>query len=123
MPFLATTVYDNGLSQLTALTENLYVCSSEPATFTAASTTAKLGTKATPTVGSPADRSGGGRQVTISAISDGVVDSNGTATHWALCDNSASLLLATGALSASQSVTAGNPFTLSSFTIGIPSPA
>jgi len=123
MPFLANTVYDNGLSQIPALTENLYITSAEATTFTQASSTLRLGTKATPTVGSPADRSGGGRQVTINAISDGTVNSNGTATHWALCDNSASLLLATGALNASQSVTSGNPFTLSSFTIGVPSPA
>jgi hypothetical protein len=32
-------------------------------------------------------------------------------------------LLATGALSANQSVTNGNTFTLASFTIGIPDPA
>lgn len=121
--FLHDDVFDSGLSQLTSLTENLYVCSSQPTTYAEAQTTYKLGTKATPTVSSPADRSGGGREVTVSAITDGTVNTTGTAAYWALTDNSASKLLATGPLSASQSVTSGNPFTLTSFKIGIPDPA
>ena len=122
MPFLADTVYDNGLVQLLQ-TETLYINTAEQTTFAGASSGAtRLGTKATPVVGSPADRSGGGRQVTISAITDGVVNTSGNAQAWSICDDSASLLLATGLLDAPQAVTAGNPFTLSSFTIGVPDP-
>lgn len=126
MASLANTVLDDGLSQLSSaggLTENLYITSAEATTYAEAFTTYKLGTKATPTISAPADRSGGGREVVASAITDGTVDTTGTATHYALTDNSASLLLATGALSASQAVTATNTFTLTSFAIGIPDPA
>jgi hypothetical protein len=51
------------------------------------------------------------------------VNTSGTATHYALTDDSASKLLATGSLSSSQSVTAGNTFSLSEFAIGIPDPS
>jgi hypothetical protein len=123
MPFLANTVYDNGLSQIDDLTENLYITSQEVTSFTEATTTYKLGTKATPSIAAPSDRGGGGREVVISAITDGSVNGTGTATHYALTDDSASLLLATGSLSSSQAVTSGNTFTLTQFAIGIPAPA
>jgi hypothetical protein len=122
MPFLADIVFDGGLNQLNGLTENLYITSAEATTFAEASTTFRLGTKATPTIGTGVDRSGGGREVVVSAITDGTVNTTGSATHYALTDNSASLLLATGLLSAPQSVTASNTFTLGSFAIGIPDP-
>jgi hypothetical protein len=121
--FLHDDVFDNGLNTLTNNTENLYICSTLPTTFTEASSTYKLGVKATPTVSSPADRSGGGREVTISAITDGTVSGTGTAGFYALTDDSASKLLAQGDLNATQAVTSGNTFTLTSFKIGIPDPA
>lgn len=120
--FLHNDVYDNGLAPLTTLVENLYICSQQPTTFAEASATYKLGTKATPSITGPTDKAGGGREVTVGAISDGTVDTTGTASHFALCDNSASKLLATGDLAATQGVTSGNPFTLTSFKIGIPAP-
>jgi len=61
--------------------------------------------------------------VTIAAITDGAVTATGTATHYAIVDTVNSRLLATGSLSASQAVTNGNTFTLTSTTIGIPDPA
>jgi hypothetical protein len=73
-------------------------------------------------VGNPADRAGGGREVEVAAISDGEVTGTGTASHWAITDGS-SVLIAAGALSASQAVTDGNTFTLAAFKIGIPDPA
>lgn len=116
-------VFDSGLSVLTNNVENLYICSAQPTTFTQASSTYKLGVKATPTIGSPADRSGGGREVTVSAITDGTVSASGTAGYFGLTDDSASKLLAAGHLSASQVVTSGNTFTLTAFKVGIPDPA
>jgi hypothetical protein len=121
--FLHDDVFDNGLNTLTNNTENLYVCSSLPATFAEASSTYKLGTKATPTISAPADRTGGGRKVTVSAITDGAVSATGTGGFYALTDDSASKLLAAGDLSATQGLTSGNTFTLTSFDIGIPDPA
>lgn len=123
MATLGDRVFDNGLTVLDTEANELVVCSQEPTTYTEAHTTYALGNKASPTVSSPADRTGGGRKVTVSAISDGTVTATGTATHFALTDTSNSRLLATGALSASQSVTSGNTFTLTSLDIGIPDPA
>lgn len=118
--YLHDDVLDNGLVTLTNNTENLYICSTQPTNFTEASVTYKLGTKATPTVGSPGDATPNGRKVTVSAITDGVVDANGTAGYYALCDNSASKLLATGDLANPQAVTTPNTFTLTAFDIRIP---
>lgn len=123
MPSLNDRVFDNGLTVLDTEASHLYITSQEATTYTQAATTYALGVKATPTVSAPADRTGGGREVTVSAITDGSVTASGTATHYALVDQTNSRLLAAGALSASQGVTIGNQFTLSSFKIGIPDPA
>lgn len=119
MAFLADQVFDAALAYLDNV-ENLYICSAAPSNFTEASSTNKLGTKAAPTIGAVGDATPNGRKRTISAITDGTVDSTGTATHWALTDDSASLLVAWGTLSASQAVTSGNTFTLSAFDIRQP---
>lgn len=119
MAFILDAAYDAMLDRVCDTVENLYINSSEPATYTAASSTVKLGTKATPTINAAANRSPNGRQRTVAAITDGTVDSTGTASHWSLTDNSLSELLATGALSSSQSVTATNTFTLTAFEIGV----
>lgn len=116
-------VFDNGLNTLTNNTEKLYILSADPGLTWGNIATYALGNKATPTVGSPADRSGGGREVTVSAITDGSVTATGTATHFALTDDSATKILAAGNLSSPQAVTSGNTFTLTSFTVGIPDPA
>lgn len=123
MASLGDRVFDNGLTVLDTEVSHLYITSAEATTYTQAATTYALGVKATPTVSAPADRTGGGREVTVSAITDGSVTASGTATHYALVDQTNSRLLAAGALTASQGVTSGNQFTLSSFKIGIPDPA
>lgn len=121
--FLANEVFDNGLSYIDTYCENLYICSTLPTTFAEASSTYKLGVKATPAIVAPSDRTGGGREITISAITDGSVTATGTAGFYALTDDSASLLLAQGDLASTQGVTSGNTFTLTEFKIGIPDPA
>ena len=117
MPFIADKVFDGGLTVLDNDVEKLYIDSLEPTTFTSASSTDKLGTKASPTVGAPADGATDGRRVIVSAITDGTVDSTGTASHYSLTDDSLSLLLVTGALSSSQAVTATNTFTLDAISV------
>jgi hypothetical protein len=99
------------------------VTSQEATTYTEANATYALGNSTSLSIGAPADRSGGGREVTVAAITDGSITGTGTATHYAIVDTVNSRLLATSTLSASQSVTSGNTFTLASFTIGIPDPA
>lgn len=123
MAYLNDRVYDNGLTVLDTEVTHLYITSQEAATYAQANATYALGNKATPTVSAPGPRGGGGRKVTVSAISDGAVTANGTGTHYALTDNTNSRLLATGALAASQALTSGNVFTLTAFDIGIPAPA
>lgn len=122
MTYLHNDVFDKGLSEL-ADADALHICSAEPATYAAATSTYTLGNKATPTVSAPGDRAAGGREVTISAITDGSVTGTNTATHAALVDSLTSRLLAAYALSASQAVTSGNTFSLPAHKIGIPAPA
>lgn len=119
MAYLDNHVYDNGLNALAGANRVLHVCSSEPSTFAGVSSVT-LGNKADPIIGTPENRSGGGREVVVDAISDGTVTGTGNATHFALVDTAASRLLVAQSLNASQAVTQGNEFTLTSFTIGIP---
>ena len=123
MATLNDRVFDNGLSVLDTEADRIDVCSAEPTTYTEATSTNTLGNSTSLSIGAPADRSGGGRKVAVAAISDGSITGTGTATHYAIVDTSNSRLLATGALTASQSVTSGNTFTLATFDIGIPDPA
>jgi hypothetical protein len=123
MATLNNRVFDNGLSVLDTEANKILVTSQEATTYTEANATYALGNSTSLSIGAPADRSGGGREVTVAAISDGSVTGNGTATHFAVVDTLNSRLLATGSLTASQAVTSGNTFTLGAFTIGIPDPA
>ena len=122
MAFLANAVFDSGLSYITSNGSRIDITSTEATTYAEATSTLTLGNSTSLSVGSPADRSGGGREVTAASITDGSVTGTGTAAFYAITDGS-SVLIATGALTASQAVTSGNSFTLSSFTVGIPDPA
>lgn len=123
MPSLNNRVFDNGLSVLDTEANRIDLTSQEATTYAAATSAFTLGNSTSLSIAAPSDRSGGGREVVVSAISDGSVTGNGTATHYAIVDTVNSRLLATGSLSASQVVASGNTFTLGSFTIGIPDPA
>ena len=126
MPFISDYVLDAALSKLGTEANAIYICSLEPTTYAAATSTNALGNAAGgayPGIGAPADGSPNGRAVTSTAVTAGTVTATGTATHFAIVDTVNSRLLATGSLSASQSVTSGNTFTLTSFTVRIPDPA
>ena len=123
MATLNNRVFDNGLTVLDTEANKILVTSQEAITYTEANATYALGNSTSLSISAPADRTGGGREVTVSAISDGAVTGTGTVTHYALVDTSNSRLLATGSLTASQAVTSGNTFTLGAFTVGIPDPA
>lgn len=122
MASLNDRVYDNGLTVLDTEANKILITSAEATTYTQANSTYALGSSTSLSIGAPAARAGGGRQVTVAAITDGSVTATGTATHYAIVDTVNSRLLATGALTASQAVTSGNTFTLTSTTIGIPAP-
>ena len=121
MAFLADAVFDSGLSYITSNGSRIDITSTQATTYTEATSTFTLGNSTSLSVGSPANRSGGGREVTAASITNGSVTGTGTAAFYAITDGS-SVLIATGALTASQAVTSGNSFTLSSFTVGIPDP-
>jgi hypothetical protein len=123
MASIGDRVLDNGLTVLNTEGNALHICSTEPTTYTEATSTYTLGNKTTYSSGAPADRTGGGREVTYAAITDGSVTGTGTAAYWATVDTVNSRLLAVQSLSSSQAVTSGNTFTLTSFTVGIPDPA
>ena len=123
MSTIADRVLDSGLETLTNEANRVDVCSQEPTTYAEATSTYTLGNTTTVTISSPADRSGGGRKVTLSAISDGSVSGTGTATHYSISDTTNSRLLVTGSLTASQSVTSGNTFSLEALDVGIPDPS
>jgi hypothetical protein len=123
MPTLINGAFDSGLSYLDTNGTRIDICSQEPTTYSQATTagTYSLGNKTGLNTGAPADGAVDGRRVTVPAITDGSVTTTGTATHWALTDN-ASLLLATGPLTASQAVTSGNTFTLDAIIINYRDP-
>lgn len=123
MASIADRVLDNGLTVLDTEANKITVTSQESTTYASANSTHALGSSTSLSIGSPADRSGGGREVTVAAVTDGSISATGTASHYAILDTSNTRLLATGSLSASQSVTSGNTFTLASFKIGIPDPS
>lgn len=123
MPYLNDRVIDNGLASLKAEADKIYVCSAEPATFTAAISTNALGNKnfgAGSVFGAIAARSPNGRKLTSVAVTDGSTTLTGTATHFATVDSANSRLLAAATLSASQVVTSPNLWTLGTFEVGIP---
>lgn len=123
MATLNDRVFDNGLTVLDTEGNAIHVTSQEATSYTSATSTHTLGNSTSLAIAAPADRSGGGRKVVVSAITDGSITGTGTATHYAIVDTTNTRLLATAALTASQSVTSGNTFTLASFDIGIPDPA
>lgn len=123
MAFLHDDIMDAGLNVIKNNTEKLWICSALPATFAEASSTYALGYKATPAFTGPANGDASGRKLTVDAITGGTVSGTGTATHWALTDDSESKLLAAQELNASQGVTSGNTFSLTAFDIELPDPA
>ena len=122
MATLNDRVFDNGLTVLDTEANVIHITSAEATDFANVSSVT-LGNSTSLSIGAPQDRSGGAREVVVAAITDGSVTGTGTATHYAIVDTVNSRLLATGSLTASQSVTSGNTFTLSSVAVGIPDPA
>lgn len=121
MPYVNDEALDAALAVAPGAATRLDICSQEPTTRTEAITTYSLGNKTSPSVGAAGNGTPNGRKRTVAAITDGTVTVTGTATHWALTDGTR--LLATAPLSASQSVTSGNTFTLGAFDVRIPDAA
>ena len=103
--------------------DEIHICTSEPTSYAEAITTYSKGQKdfgVGGVMGAPAAGTPNGRQVTTTAVTDGVVDGDGTVNNWAIVDSGNTRLLAVGSLSTGQAVTNGNSFTLGAFIIRIP---
>jgi len=117
MPYINDEVFDGGLDYADVNGTRIDICSSEPADY-AAIAGVSLGFKEGLNTSVPEDGDTDGRKVVVPAITDGAVNGDGTASHWALSDASA-VLVAAGALSATQGVSDGNTFTLDEIDITI----
>lgn len=122
MSYLTDNALDGGLDYLTANGNRLDICSQEPATYTEASSTYSLGSKAGASVGAAQAGDTSGRKVVVAAVTDGAVSGSGSASHWALSYSTGTELLAANSLAASQAVTSGNTWTLPAFDIEFPDP-
>lgn len=118
MAYLNDDLLDLALQAIEDSASQLNICSSEPATYAEATDTYDLGDASTSFTG-PGAGDASGRKTTIDAITDGSVSTTSTAVFWALTDGT-STLFATGSLTTSQAVTAGNVFTTTAFDIEIP---
>lgn len=99
----------------------LTVCSAQPTTRTEAVTTYKLA-DVTVDSGDFAEANGdtSGRKLTIAQQADVPIDSDGTATHVAICDGSNLLYVTT---CTSQVLTSGNTVTVPSWKIEVSDPS
>ena len=122
MANLHNDVYDNGLSVL-AQAEKLVILSADPGLDYSAIAGTLLATKSNPGVSAPQNKDGGGRQVTIPALTGGAVTATGDGTHYALTDDSASKILASAAIENPQRFTENNTFSTPEMTLGIPAAA
>ena len=84
MATLNNRVFDNGLSVLDTEANKILLTSQEATDYTGANVTFALGNSTSLSVAAPSDRTGGGREVVVAAISDGSVTATGTATHYAI---------------------------------------
>ena len=99
----------------------LTVCSAQPTTRTEAVTTYKLADVVVDSGDfSKADGDTSGRKVTVAQQTDVPVDSNGTATHVAICDGSNLLYVTTVT---SQVLTLGNSISIPAWTITVADPS
>ena len=115
-------VLDAALDILKNNTENMTLCSAAPTTYTEALTTNMLATIAL-TSGDFTNANGdtSGRKTTIAQQTGETVTNTGTATHWALIDNSATTLLYVGEMT-SQALTAANALTVNAVDVEIADP-
>lgn len=116
-------VLDYGLMYLIKNSKSLSILTDEPIDYADAKLK-ELGQKIAPLVTGPMNNAPTGRGVVVQAITDGQVDKDGTATHWALLDPrdpiEQSRCLVSGPLLAPKSVISGNAFTLEEITIVFP---
>ena len=120
---VGTPVQDALLSYISAHAGQIHLCSSEPATYSEATTTYSLAyasISSSSFVG-PVDGTSGARKITLNAVENMTINNTGEVTHVAVVDvtNAAILFVTT---SAAQSLTAGNKVTIDAFAASIGQP-
>ena len=124
MPYLADAVLDAALAVIDTKADRIDICSQEPSNYTEATSTYTLGNKDFGGPGtafaSPRNGDVSGRKIVSFAVTDGSVTGTGTVTDWAVSHVGGTDLLAASDISATQSVTSGNTWSLQSFDIEIP---
>lgn len=118
MAWVATEVFDNGLSVLSNVDE-VHICTSIPENFLDATSTFSIGSKATTTNAIQDGVDAQVREVKIAAFNDGTVTSDDDAFAIAWVDAANSKLYVGFALDSSFSVVVGNGFSLDEQTVGI----
>lgn len=119
MSYLHPEVLDALLDEIKDAT-HIHICSQMPSNHTEATDTYSLGNDSAPSMGTNGAGDPDGREFEVAAVTDGSVTDDGTASHVALVDGTR--LLLGRALSSTQVVTEGNPFTLTAFTVRVPAP-
>lgn len=119
MAFLSDNVLDFGLDYLRLNGEDLHLTTSQITAY-AGLAAATLANRPAITIGALVDRAGGGRRAPVAAITDGTITGTGTASHFAIVDETSNEILAAGPLAANQVLTIGNVFALPTFNVGIP---
>jgi len=112
--FMSDEIYDAGLDYADTNGTRMDVTHTAEATTYSLATTDNVnsvGNKTGLNTGATADGPTDGRKVIVPAITDGTVTETATAGFWALTDG-ATLLVATGPLTATQAMTDGNTFSL-----------
>ena len=121
MGFLSNRVLDYGLAVLTTEADTLYLCTDFPATYEQAVDTYAIAVKRAPAITEPYNsEQHPGREVRVGPVNDGSVIRTGLGTFWALVDSGSAVLLAAGPVENPDELHAGNLFTFTEFTIGIP---
>lgn len=118
MTMVSDYVLDAALVKYSEATD-LHLCSAEPVVYGDVATYS-LAVKSSPAINAAEDASPSGRKRVIAAITDGVINTTGSATHWALIDSGNTRILATGDLSGSASLVAGEVFTLGAIDLRFP---
>ena len=117
------TVLDNGLTAMHTNVTHITICAAEPTSYAIATGSGLLGYNsfgAGNAFSTPVSSSTSLRTLNSTAVSAGTITTSGSAQWWAAVDESNSVLYAHGSLSAAQSVTATNTFSLAAFAVQIP---
>lgn len=121
MSFVAPRVLDSGLLALTIEADTLHICTEPVMTYDDV-IDKSIANKLPITISEPSDSENySGRNVTVAAFSDGIINKTGMAIAYALIDSARNILLASGLIQNPILLHEGNIFTLETFTIGIPS--